>query len=80
MRAHQRCEGSPVHEWGVYHPPPFLCISLLLTGVHSGFPFGLTVFPSHPPGSEGLLDRCLTKPCTWLWGILHSRLSQLKNN
>ena len=46
MRYHQRWEGSPVHEWGKY-PLVFLCISLLLTGVHAGFPFSLTIFSLH---------------------------------
>lgn len=60
---------------GTCMPLLFLCISLLIDGVHTGFSFGLTIFPSYhvSPDSEGLLDRCLTKPCTWLWGILHSR-------
>ena len=32
---------------GACIPSLFLCISLLLTGVHAGFPFSLTIFSSH---------------------------------
>ena len=73
-------QGSPVHTGGNQGSSVPSASSHtqhcsdLINGVHTGFPFGLTIFPSHvPPGSEGLLDRCLTKPCTWLWGMLHSR-------
>ena len=82
VRRHQRCEGSPVHEWGVYHP--FLFCALLFYSLEfmQGFHLALPCFPhiTCSPGSEGFKKRCLAKPCTWLWGTLHSRLSQLKND
>ena len=67
---------------GVSIPPLFLCVSLLLTEVHARHLFGLTVFPLYhifPPGSEGLLDRCLTKPCagSGVYCILGSPSSRL---
>lgn len=36
-------------------------------------PYHLFLTSHVPPGSEGVLNRRLTKPWTWLWGILHSR-------
>ena len=58
------------------YPPSFsMCFSFNRWSSHrvSIRPYHLFLTSHVPPGSEGLLDRCLTKPCTWLWGILHSR-------
>ena len=55
LRHHQRWEHSPVHEWGEY-PPLFLCVFLLLTGVHAGFPFSLTIFSSHQVPKDSSTD------------------------
>lgn len=41
---------------GACIPPLFLCVSLLITGVHAGFLFGLTIFPSHNMCPQVLKD------------------------
>ena len=41
---------------GACIPPLFLCVSLLIDGVHTGFPFGLTIFSSHHMFPQVLKD------------------------
>ena len=53
-------------------PPPIFCAFLFylmeFTQWSSVQPYHLFLTSHVPPGSEGVLDRRLTKPCTWLWG------------
>ena len=63
--------------------PLFFCVFLFYSlefTQGSIQPYHLSLTSHVPPGSEGLLDRRLTKPCTWMWGILHSRPSYLKTD